>query len=351
MHVNTKGSDQFRGRDLITLRDFDREEIDYILEVAKDLKKDMAQGQMPRTLDRRTLFMMFYNSSLRTRNSFEAGMTQLGGNAHYLEPSTVYAPVLEGEEEAFKSERISDVARVLSQMGEGIAIRIFGDATDWIYGRGNKIIREFAEWSSVPVLNMLDNMYHPHQGLADVMTMKEKFGDLKDKKITVSWAYSESTKKTLSVAHSALIASSFYGMDITLAHPEGFDLDDEVLGDVKKNVNKYGGSFENVYDMDEAVEDADIVYAKSWPVKGAIPPEVEKPDWEKAKRMFEENKDWIINKERMDKTNDGIYMHCLPASRNQEVTDEVMDGPQSVVFDEAGNRLHAQKAVMSLFMR
>ena len=350
MRVNVNGPD-LRGKDLITLLDLDREEIEYILDVAKELKNRMSHGDMPDILDKKTLFMMFYNSSLRTRNSFEVGMTHMGGNAHYLQPGAVYTPALEGEEEAYSTERISDVARVLSQMGEAIAIRIYGDPADWVYGKGDKIVRNFAKWADVPILNMEDDMYHPHQALADLLTMKEKMNKLRGKKFVMSWAYSGSAEKPLAVPQSSIIAASYYGMDITLAHPKGFELDENIIDSVKGNVDQYGGSFEVSHDMDEAFEGADVVYPKSWTSMQAIPPVTDKPDWEKATKLFEENKDWITTQEKMDLTNDAHYMHCLPADRGQEVTDEVIDGPNSVVFDEAGNRLHAQKAVQALFMR
>lgn len=337
-----------RGRDLITLLEFDREEIETILDTALDLKRKWIRGEPHRLLQDKTLFMLFYNMSLRTRNSFEAGMTQLGGHAHFLQPGAVYTPALPGEEQAYSTERIADVARVLAEMGHGIAIRIYGKHTGWIYGKGDLIVREFARWSRVPVINMEDDMYHPCQALADVMTMQEKLGDLRGKKFVMSWAYSGSVEKPLAVPQSAIIGASYFGMDIVLAHPKGLDLDPNILAAVKKNVKKYGGSFKLVHDMDEAFKDADVVYPKSWtaqPTDGKTP-----MDPAKAKAIFEANKHWITTKEKMELTNDALYMHCLPADRGMEVTDEVIDGPNSVIVEEAANRLHAQKGLMALIM-
>lgn len=338
-----------RGRDFITLMEFDREEIETILDTAFDLKRRWIRGEPHELLKGKTLFMLFYNRSLRTRNSFEAGMTQLGGHAHFLEPGAVYTPALPGEEKAYSTERISDVARVLAEMGHGIAIRIYGKNTGWIYGKGNLVIREFARWARIPVINMEDDMYHPCQALADLMTMMEKLGpDLQGKKFVMSWAYSGSVEKPLAVPQSAIIAASFFGMDITLAHPRGFDLDPNVLGFVQKNVKRYGGNLKIVHDMDEAFKDAVVVYPKSWtsqPTDGKTP-----MDPEKAKALFEANRHWITTEERMKLTNDAIYMHCLPADRGMEVTDEVIDGPNSVIIEEAANRLHAQKGLMALIM-
>jgi len=328
--------------------EFTRDEIEAILEAASDLKRKHIRREPHKLLEGKTLFMLFYNMSLRTRNSFEAGMTQLGGHAHFLQPGAVYTPALKGEEQAYTTERISDVARVLAEMGDGIAIRIYGKPTGWLYGKGDRIVREFAEWSRVPVINMEDDMYHPCQALADVMTMREKLGDLRGKRFVMSWAYSGSVEKPLAVPQSAIIGASFFGMDIVLAHPEGLELDPNVLDFVEGNVKKFGGSFKVVHDMDEAFKDADVVYPKSWtaqPTDGAHP-----MDPERAKAIFEANRHWITTEERMALTADALYMHCLPADRGQEVTDEVIDGPNSVIIEQAANRLHAQKGLMALIM-
>jgi len=343
----------FKGRDFITDLDYTKEELETILDVAFDLKRKRAIGEPHKLLDGKTLFMIFYNQSLRTRNSFEAGMFQLGGHAHDLNPKQIYTPALPGREVAYSTERVSDVARVLSRMGEAIAIRCYGEPVDWIYGEADRMIREFAKWADIPVINMEDDIYHPCQGMADIMTMIEKKGpDLRGKKFVMSWAYSPSVEKPLAVPQSAISVASKFGLNITLAHPEGFELDPVLLDQVKDNVNKYGGNFEIVNDMKKAFKDADIVYPKAWTSKHFIPPETSKPELEKTQELFDRNKHWIADKEMMSYAKkDAIYMHCLPADRGFEVTDDVIDGPQSVVFDEAENRLHVQKAIMSLIMR
>jgi N-acetylornithine carbamoyltransferase len=196
-------TDSFKGRDFITLLDWSREEVETILDVALDLKRQFATGDYHDHLLRaKTLFMIFYNQSLRTRNSFEAGMTQLGGHAHFLDPSKIYTPALEGKEVAYATERVSDVARVLSRMGDGIAIRCYGDPVDWEYGGANELLHEFAHWSDIPILNMEDDKYHPFQALADVLTVKEKFGGFKGTKFVMSWAYSPSVHKPRAVPQS-----------------------------------------------------------------------------------------------------------------------------------------------------
>lgn len=337
------------GADFITWLDFSREEIDSILETAHDIKRRKIRGELHNhLLEAKSLFMLFYNTSLRTRNSFEAGMTQLGGHAHFLQPGAVYTPALEGDEEAYSTERVSDVAQVLSEMGEGIAIRIYGSHTNWRYGKGNKILEQFGHYASVPVINMEDDKFHPCQALADVMTMQEKLGpDLRGKKFTMSWAYSRSVEKPLSVPQSAIISAAIMGMDVTLARPKGLELDPEVIKATKDLSKRHGGNFNVTRDMEEGFEGAHVVYPKSWTVQ---PTDGSEADLDKARKIFEDNTDWIATSDLMDLTDDGLYMHCLPADRGTEVTDEVIDGPNSVVFDEAGNRLHAQKGLMSLLL-
>jgi len=342
-------STTLRGRDFITWLDFSRDEIEAMLDTAHDLKKKFIRREPHKVLDGQTLHMMFYNSSLRTRNSFEAGMSQMGGHAHFLQPGAVYTPALKGDEVAYSTERISDVARVLAEMGDAIAIRIYGKPTGWEYGKGDRIIREFAKWSKVPVINMEDDIYHPCQALADVMTMQEKLSNnLQGKKFVMSWAYSGSVAKPLAVPQSAILSAAMMGMDVTLAHPEGLDLDPKILQATKDLAKKNGGAFKISHDnMDKSFQDAHVVYPKAWTAQAT-----DGSAWDeaKAKEIFEANKDWICTQDKMDLTDDAYYMHCLPADRDMEVTDEVIDGPNSVIIEEAANRLHAQKGMMALIM-
>jgi len=341
-----------KGRDYIDHAEFTKEEMDTFLNVAFDLKRQYAIGSPHPVLQGKTLFMLFYNKSLRTRNSFEAGMFNLGGHAHYLTPEAVYRPALAAEEEAFVTERVSDVARVLSEMGHGISIRIFGDSVSWVYGHGNEYIREFAHWASIPVINMEDDMFHPCQAAADIMTMMEFLGDLKGKKFVMSWAYSPSVKKPMAVPQSLVTAGAMYGMNVVLAHPKGFELDPKVIAKAKELAGLHGGSFEITHNMKEAFKNADVVYPKAWPSLENLPPVISKPEHEKTKKLADENKNWCCDAQMMKLTKKtAIYMHCLPCDRGFEVIDEVADGPQSVIFQEAGNRLHAQKGIMACIMR
>jgi N-acetylornithine carbamoyltransferase len=340
-----------RGKDFITVLDYTREELETIMDVASELKQAFLLSKLHDHLLRKTLFMIFYNSSLRTRNSFEAGMTQLGGHAHFLDQDKIYSPALEGEQKASGSEEIVDTARVLSRMGHGIAIRCFGSAVDFQWGKGNHVIREFARASEIPVINMEDEMYHPCQAMADIFTIREKFGDLAGRKLVMSWAYSPNPTKPISVAQSMLAIASNFGMELVLAHPKGYELQPDLLDKVRANAELFGGSFYIYDDMKEACQGADVIYAKSWTSTQFWPPFTDSLNKEALQALADSNKNWIADSNLMalaKKT--AIYMHCLPCSRDFEVSREVIDGPQSAVYDEAENRLHAQKAIMNLLM-
>ncbi|MBU0702403.1 MAG: ornithine carbamoyltransferase [Chloroflexi bacterium] len=346
-------TESFRGRDFITLLDWSKEEVETILDVALNLKRRYALGELhDHILRTKTLFMIFYNQSLRTRNSFEAGMTQLGGHAHFLDPSKIYTPALPGKEVAYSTERVSDVARVLARMGDGIAIRCYGDPVDWAYGGANELIRNFAYWADIPLLNMEDDKYHPFQALADVLTVKEKFGGFKGVKFVMSWAYSPSVHKPRAVPQSAIIAASMMGCDTVLARPPEMALDPEVIAACEKYAEMNGASFEVTDDFKGAAEGAHVLYPKAWCPVQLFQPPVGEDNPQLAQEIFDSYKDWKATSEYMALADpNAIYMHCLPADRSWEVEDDVIDGPQSAVFDEAENRMHVQKAVMSLVMR
>jgi len=351
-------TETFKGRDFLAETDFTREEIETILQVAEDLKRERAKGQYHDHLLRsKTLFMIFYNQSLRTRNSFEAGMTQLGGHAHYLDPDKIYTPAMEGREVAYSTERVSDVARVLDRMGDAIAIRCYGDPVDWEYGGAHMMLQEFARWAGIPVLNMEDDVYHPFQGLADILTVKEKFGGFKGINFTMSWAYSPSIHKPRAVPQSAILYATMMGMNVTLAHPEGMELDPVILAQCREYAQEAGGSFRITHDFKDGVAGTHVVYPKAWCATPIFLPPVGEHDPKKTQAIFDQHKDWICTKEIMDlAAKNAIYLHCLPCDRGYEVANDVIDktsgkGWLSAAFDEAENRLHVQKAVMSLVMR
>jgi len=218
-------------------------------------------------------------------------------------------------------------------------------------------MKEFAKYAEIPIINMESDKYHPTQALADMITIKEKCGTFKGIKLTMSWAYSGSIAKPRAVPQSTILIATKMGMDVTLAHPEGFELDSEVIEHCKKFANENNSSFRIIDNFDEGFEGAHVVYPKSWgPVScfsyvdenGEI---IKKHDHEKAEKLNQCNKSWITTKKQMEMIHkDGIYMHCLPADRGQEVTDEVIDGKNSVIIDEAENRLHAHKSIMAMIM-
>lgn len=321
-----------RGRDLITTQEWTRDEIDTLLDVAWDLKRKRAIGESHAYLRDKVLALLFFFTSTRTRASFEAGMAQLGGHAQFIDSETT---------QISHGDTAKEIGEILGRYCDGIAIR----QCDWDFG--NKYIREVAAASRVPVLNMQCDVYHPFQILADLMTIMERFGrDLRGKTINVSWAYAASYQKPISVPQSLILLMTRYGMNVKLTYPQEYKLMPEIVEQAKENAKKSGGSLEIGHDFDAGFKGADIVYPKSW---GAL---LTTTDNAESAQIGKKYTDWICDERRMALANpDAVYMHCLPADRGLEVADAVIDGPQSIVYDEAENRLHVQKAAMVLTMR
>jgi len=319
------------GRDLIGDLDFSKEEVETVLDVAFDLKRKRALNEAHPYLRDKVLAMLFFFSSTRTRGSFEAGMAQLGGHAAFIESKTT---------QIAHGDTPKEIGEIFGRYFDGIAIR----HCDW--GVGNRYLNDVARYSRTPILNMQCEIYHPFQCLADLMTIWEKKGqDLRGKRMVVSWAYAESYSKPISVPQSLILQIPRFGMNVVLAHPPEFKLMPEIMEQARAEAKKAGVGFEVVEDMDEGFEDADVVYAKSWG------PLVHTTDEKEGARIARQYSDWITDERRMNLANeDAVYMHPLPADRNVEVTDAVIDGLQSVVYDQAENRLHVQKAVMALTM-
>jgi N-acetylornithine carbamoyltransferase len=352
-------TNNFRGRDWIDAElDYTKEEWETLIDLALKLKQEYAMGKdQTHILRGKTLFSMFFNQSLRTRSTFAAGIQQLGGFYVELEPGKTYTPARKGYEIPYKTERICDVASMLDRVGDAIAIRMYGPPAHWIYGFANGTMKEFAEYAHAPILNMECDIHHPCQSLADMITVKEKFGGFKGVNLTMSWAYSGSFEKPRAVPQSVVMAAAKMGCNVTLAHPEGFDLDPRIIEASKAFCDQNNASFKITNDFDEGFEGAHVVYPKSWGTAScfnyvdAAGKTIKEADHEDAQSKFEANKHWITTPKQMALTDkNGVYMHCLPADRGQEVVDDVIDGPQSVVMDEAENRLHAQKAIMTLLM-
>ena len=320
----------FKGKHFITLEDWSKNQIDTLLDVSIDLKKKFKNAEITDIVKNQTAFLMFFEQSTRTRNSMEAGITQLGGHAHFLDTSTM---------QISHGEVAKDTAIILSRYGHAIACR------NCFWGIGNKYLNDLAKWSTAPIINMQCDLYHPLQAIADLLTIKEKFDDTTRKKVSIIWAFATSHKKPISVPLSQALLFPRFAMDVTLAHPEGYELPDWVVAKAKANAKENGGSFMVTNNQEAAYRDAVIVIPKNW---GDW---VTNPDEASGGKLLAANKHWKCTEERMALTKDGaIYMHALPADRHNEVEDAVIDGPKSVIYDEAENRLHTSKAVMALTM-
>jgi ornithine carbamoyltransferase len=319
-----------RGRDMITTQEWTKGEIDSVLEVALDLKRRRALGQPHALLEDKVLAMLFFFSSTRTRASFEAGMAQLGGHAQFIESKTT---------QIAHGDTAKEIGEILGRYNDGIAIR----QVDW--GVGNQYLRDVAAASRVPVLNMQCDRFHPFQALADLLTIVEEKGDPRGLTIDVSYAYAASYQKPMSVPISLILLLTRFGANVRLTRPPEFRLLPDYVEQAEANARAAGGSFEVLEDFDAGFRGADVVYPKSW---GCM---LETEDLDRSAEISRKYTDWIADERRMAMAADGaIYMHCLPADRGVEVADAVIDGPQSVVYDEAENRLHVQKAVMALTM-
>jgi ornithine carbamoyltransferase len=323
----------FKGRDFVTLMEYTREELETILAVGFDLKRQNAMGQRHQLLPGKSLGMLFAQPSTRTRISFETAMTQLGGHAQY------YA---EDSMQRKNKESWDDTGKVVSRYLDALMVRLYDLEK---YGMARDIMNTIREAATIPVINGLDDKEHPCQCMGDLMTIQEKLGpDWKKKKVVMSWAYSERIKSP-GVPQALVVAGSLLGMDLTLAYPKGYELDAEYMAFAKEHYKESGGKLSITNDIYEASKDADILYAKGWG-SCTMPKEEDKKHREQFK------KDWCINQKHFDLAKPNAkYMHPLPASRGEEVTDDVIDGPMSIVYDQAENRLHSQKAVLALLLK
>jgi len=333
---------ELKGKHFLTEDDWTKKELDLVFETAFDLKKKFYAEEPTLYLPQKTLFMMFFEQSTRTRNSMEAGMTQLGGHAHDLTPDKM---------QITHGEAAKDTAIILSRMGHGIACR------NCFYGVGKKYIDEMAQYSKRPVMSLQDDVYHPFQGLADLMTIFEHFDkNLRGLKVTISWAYATTHSKPLSVPQTQILLFPRYEIDVTVAHPKEFPLSKNIVEKAKQNAKAGGGSLKFTNDMDKAFEGAQIVIPKNWGGFGYYDVDYYLQNEEVCKKEMKANlekyKPWICDEKRIKLADKNVkLMHALPADRGNEVTDKILDDPNiSIVFDEAENRLHTAKAVMALTM-
>ncbi|MEM1397266.1 MAG: N-acetylornithine carbamoyltransferase [Pseudomonadota bacterium] len=330
-------------RHFLNTSDWSTEALQGLIDDARLFKK----SPLGDALKGKSVALLFLNNSLRTRTSFDVGVKDLGGHAVVLSPSGGMWPlefddgvVMDGDAE----EHVKEAASVLSRYVDLIGVRAFPKFEDWSDDRKDKILNAFAQYSTVPVINM-ETITHPCQEMAHIMALQERFerdgkGDLAGKKYVLTWTYHPKPLNT-AVANSALMISAKFGMNVTLLCPtQDYILDERYMAQAEEYSKASGATLSVTYDIDEAYDGADVVYAKSW---GALP---FFGNWAPEKPIRDQYKHFIVDERKMALTNGALVSHCLPMRRNVKITDGVFDGPNCIAYEEAENRLHVQKAIM-----
>jgi ornithine carbamoyltransferase len=315
-----------KNRDFISLMDFGSAELEGLIELAIKIK---AGEDSKSYLKDRFIGLLFSLASTRTRISFQVAAHQLGGHAEHLNTADL---------QISNQESLMDTAAVISRFLDAIIIRMY-DMN--FYGMGRENLNTIARYSDVPVINALDDKDHPCQVMADLLTLREKWGaDFKKKKIVMAWGYSKRLK-SLGVLHSIMAAGSLLGMNVRFAYPKGYELDEEYVAFAHDAVKKSGGTLEFSNDLNEASEGADAIYVKNWK-------SLKMSREEDERFRYEIRQEWCVNSGHFKRANPGaFYMDCMPFIRGEQVTAEVADGEQSIIYDQAENRLHMQKAIMA----
>jgi N-acetylornithine carbamoyltransferase len=327
-------------KSFLTTADWTRTELEEIIESALRFKHG---DDRTKPLAATSVALVFFNPSLRTRASMQVGIYELGGNAVVLEPGGT-SWTLEHREgvvmDADKTEHVAEFVRVLGRYCAAIGVRTFAALKNWDEERQDPILYSFAKYSAVPVINLESAMHHPCQAVADMMTIREKLGSGR-KCVVLTWAW-HPKPLPMAVPNSFALAAAQMGHDLVVAHPPGYELDEQLMATIRQQATGAGGSLRIVHDVAAAFADAEVVYAKSWGAKqfyGAPEQDIA------ARARYRET--WIVDEQKMAGTKNALFMHCLPVRRNVIVTDRVIDSPVSVVIDEAENRLHVQKAIMA----
>ena len=327
-------------RDLLSAAHLTRDEIDNLLQLAERI----GDRSTSNVLAGKTVGLVFFNRSLRTRVSFEVATVQLGGHCiHMTAPQEIYD--LEPEEQVVMDgraeEHVMDAARTLSRYVDLLGIRMLDENGDWQSDRKERVLHGYAQHASVPVVNLESVLEHPCQALADVYTMRKHLLRLQERKVTIAWSH-HPERRPMGPAHSLLTMATTLGMDVTVAHPMGFDLDPEVLQTANQRADQHGGKVRVVHDLKEGLQDADVVYSRAWSgAKYWDDPEREAI----VKRSLDS---WRIDNDMLANASDkALFMHPLPVRRNVVATDDVLDGPQSIIYEQAGNRVPAQKALLT----
>lgn len=290
----------------------------------------------------KSIALVFFNPSLRTRASMQVGIYELGGNAVVLEPGGTSWTIEHRDGVVMdedKTEHVAEFVRVLERYCSAIGVRTFAALKDWDEERTDPVIKSFVRHASVPIINLESAMHHPCQSLADMMTIREKLGTGR-KRVLLTWAW-HPKPLPMAVPNSFALAAVQMGHDLVIAHPEDYELDEELMGTVAGEAAASGGSLAITQDVDAAFQEVDVVYAKSWGARRSYG-NTEQEIIARARYR----KKWIVDEQKMNLTNNAIFMHCLPVRRNVIVTDHVIESPASVVIDQAENRLHVQKAIL-----
>lgn len=330
-------------RHLIRLHDLSQGEIDDLIDHSQRLKRRSTRSE----LAGRTVGMLFFRGSLRTRISFEAAVHQLGGQTINLSASSDFWELEDREGTVMDGkapEHIKDAAAVLSRYVNALAVRPATAGQSWEVDRRDAQIASWAKHASVPVINMESALWHPLQALADLLTLRESLGALAGRKLALVWVHSPEPA-TLSVPHSVLVPALRAGMQVSIAHPPGYELDEGVMDEARSAAAAGGGQLRSCGSLEEAARGAHVIYARSWlslkdygnPTLGAS---------HRARQSS-----WRIDRKLMELGDRARLMHAMPVRRNVEVADEVLDGPQSLVYAQAENRLHSQKALLNLLLK
>jgi N-acetylornithine carbamoyltransferase len=328
------------GKDFLSTADFKREELSELVELGARIKSG---DYSERPLQGKSIALVFLNPSLRTRVSMEVGIYQLGGNAVSLNVGkdswTVEhreGVVMDGD----KTEHIKESAQVLSRYVAAIGVRAFPAMNDFAEEIRDPILHAFANYSSVPVINLESSRHHPLQAMADIMTIREKLGECHGRRAVMTWAYHPKPLPMAVPNSFALIAAQF-GLDLTIACPKEYELGDEIMDEIDAAARDSGGRVQISRDFREACRGTKVVYAKSWGSKdlyGKAQEDIE---------LRQQYRHWRVDEDLMRSTDRGFFMHCLPVRRNVVVTDGVLDGAWNAAIDEAENRLHIQKAILA----
>jgi len=329
-------------RALISTSDLTPQELTGVIERAIQGKQSNWREHST-ALAGKVIALMFFNPSLRTRASFQAGIARLGGQSVVLAPGSD-SWTLEFEEGALmyrdRTEHVKDASGVLSQYFDAVCIRSFPALKSWEEDKNEPVLSAFKKHLDIPLVSMESALWHPCQALADAVTLKERFGkNLKGRKFVLTWA-PHPKQLPLAVPHSTALIAAQLGMDVRLACPEGYEFDPEIMGSVSTSAKASGGTFEVFHEQEKALKGAEVVYAKSW-----SPPQfigMREVELEHRKSLLP----WMLDQEMMQLGNDPYFMHCLPARRNIEVSDEVIDSARSLTEHQAANRLHAQNALL-----